>query len=197
MPVDRPVAMSSDYNTLPPENITTISASATSVYQCASLNIAVMYGAYHIEDLVKQFTTDLKLELDATSAPQSFTAWRIPSPEYSNLATQSTPLVNYNSSVVEIAKVNAGEIQLNLTTRYAAGLSAGVCLYLLVGATDWWILWELLLRSVQMIRHGSANISVSITSIVYLVLYAQRHLAILRKISYAAIQWDRSLFEYI
>ena len=185
------------------------------------LTVAVLYGAYHINDLAARFVNDLGLVASATipdaiaasgvatqmsmhDVQDNLTCWRIQTPTLGR-ALSSTSLDNKD----EIAVVDNGN------PRTLAVLAAGVGLYLFVGAMDWLLLCDVLAKALQVFVEGYLSLlpaaavaaqspptlaplppldTTVLLAGFYLIFYVQRHLYMLRQIGLVGIQWDRGLF---
>ena len=185
------------------------------------LTVAVLYGAYHINDLAARFVNDLGLVASTTitdaiaasgvatqismhDAQDNLTCWRIQTPTLGR-ALSSTSLDNED----EIAVVDNGN------PRTLAVLAAGVGMYLFVGAMDWLLLCDVLAKALQVFVEGYLSLlpaaavaaqspptlaplppldTTVLLAGFYLIFYVQRHLYMLRQIGLVGIQWDRGLF---
>lgn len=172
------------------------------------LTVAVLYGAYHVNDLAARFVNDLGLVPLTTStaaaaaetassskppgAPDNLTCWRIQAPSLGRALSSTSS--------------NGGSDIATRNTKTLAVLAAGVGLYLFVGAMDWLLLCDVLAKALQVFVEGSLSLlpdappplpPLDTTVLVagfYLLFYVQRHLYMLRQIGLVGIQWDRGLF---
>jgi hypothetical protein len=155
------------------------------------VEIAVIYGAYHIADLTKRLCEEHAYCINTgNKSVENLTAWSIP--------------LSRNCTKPSGASTQA-------RTLVTAAVIAAV--YLVVNAVDWWVLLQLLTHLVQEItmnahiygsfsgsstRDMTSAASMALMSAgkvaLYAVLYVLRHNAILRSLSYSAVHWDKGLF---
>lgn len=156
-----------------PKTASKMSTSSTEV-KSSELKIAILYGAYHIEDLSAKLRA---MGMKAESA-SSLTAWSM---EYPSIASPSDHTVNANvqkeqekekekdvAHAPTAAKKNffgSRTIAKAFKSIKGSGLSvsvAGICtMYLVVCALDWWLMIDFLVEVVQGLRNsvssGAAN----------------------------------------
>jgi hypothetical protein len=155
-----------------PKTTSKISSASTASTEVKSseLKIAILYGAYHIEDLSAKLRA---MGMKAESA-SSLTAWSM---EYPSIASPSDHTLKDSlqkekdkdvTHVPTAAKKNffgAQSIAKALKSIKGSGLSisvAGICtMYLVVCALDWWLMIDFLVEVVQGLRNsvssGAAN----------------------------------------
>lgn len=142
-----------------------------------SLRIAVLYGAFHRDDMIAKFR-----EIGLTPASSSLmTAWTVNLPP-SPLSTPSNLLRSFSGRVLAVAIV--------------------VAVYLFLGAVDWYFLISLSVRSLDSILHSFANsrreeVSDLLFEFIYLVFYVQRHSLLYNRASNVGVQWQQGLFDGI
>lgn len=108
---------------------------------------------------------------------------------------------------------------LNLKASDLVIISILLSIYLFLNAIDWWYLGHFILLAIEQfsstvdssnsirsssgdsfdsfLQYFNSNDNISnefIIAVIYIISYIQRHLFLLRKISYVGIQWDRGLF---
>ena len=154
-----------------PKTTSKISSPSTEV-KSSELKIAILYGAYHIEDLSAKLRA---MGMKAESA-SSLTAWTM---EYPSVASPSDHALKANvqkdkekekdvAHAKTAAKKNlfgAQTIAKAFKSIKGSGLSisvAGICtMYLVVCALDWWLMIDFLVEVVQGLRNsvssGAAN----------------------------------------
>eukprot|EP01041_Mallomonas_annulata_P005437 gene5437-10906_t len=162
--------------------------------------VAVLYGAYHIEDLRRRFL-GLGLRPVASSAvsntPSRLVAWRMWRP----LKASNSPMMllerssaNINTQEEEVADANA-EADAAKQLRIIA--FTVFPLYLTAGAIDWWICLTI---GAKALSYSVASVALDDSpwvalGVLYLISYLQRHIWVLQTLSQVAVQWDRPLFE--
>eukprot|EP01036_Dinobryon_divergens_P029509 gene29509-38613_t len=176
------------------------------------LTVAVLYGAYHVNDLAERFVNDLGLVPSTTTTataetissskpdvPDNLTCWRIQAP---SLGRALSPTSGDDSG----SGSGSGSDITTRNTKTLAVLAGGVGLYLFAGAMDWLLLCDVLAKALQVYVEGSLSLlpeapptlpPLDTTVLVagfYLIFYIQRHLYMLRQIGLVGIQWDRGLF---
>lgn len=142
------------------------------------LKIAVLYGCYHMKDLTSKL---YKLGyMRNFSNSRKYTAWEMTYPieESSSTSTTSSAPISDGSSVASFNEL-LPLISISLA-------------YLSLGALDWWVLLKVLTEAIENIDD---TVIVNILFFLgYAALYAQRHLVLLRTLSYNVVNWDRDLF---
>ena len=142
------------------------STSANTEIKSSELKIAILYGAYHIEDLSAKLRA---MGLKAESA-SSLTAWSM---EYPSISTSSDHLIKENvrkevlhsHTAEKQTFFGAKTIAKALSSIRGSGLSisvAGICtIYLVICALDWWLMIDFLVEVVQglgnSVSSGTAN----------------------------------------
>ena len=160
-----PVQTSSTEKT-PRTNSKISSTSASTEVKSSELKIAILYGAYHIEDLSSKLRA---MGLKAESA-SSLTAWSM---EYPAISTSSDHSIKTNvrkevlhpQTAEKQSFFGAKTISKALSSIRGSGLSisvAGICtMYLVICALDWWLMIDFLVEVVQGLRNsvssGTAN----------------------------------------
>jgi hypothetical protein len=140
------------------------------------LRIAVLYGAFHIDDLSSKLQ-GLGFKSLSTSA---LTAWEVP--------------------LLESVGTSQNAIQPAITRILAIATAAVV--YLVLSALDWYLLLDLTaegLRDLFSSRFQASDEAVMRLSveIVYLIFYIQRHSLLYNRASNVGVQWQRGLFDGI
>lgn len=153
----------------------TISANESSVDASKEKKIAVLYGAYHIKDLITRFS---RLDLEYIPNDRYLTAWTL------NRSNKSPD--NIVKDITLGPNLRQSDILIALTS----------VIYLFVGAVDWLLLLRAISESIQtFLPQSDINYANSAFLFVYITLYFQRHLWLQTWISSFCIQWDRGLFE--
>jgi hypothetical protein len=148
--------------------------------------IAILYGAYHINDLHNNLED---MGLIKTEPDSKIVAWSM---NTRGSLLKSDDLHNDNP-LKHVAEI--------LMSRQGVALLFVVPLYLAVGAFDWWALVKLISHGIETIISWEAreNDNVSIVAslgfgIVYFGAYIARHVSILRGFSQYGVQWEQPLF---
>jgi len=153
-----------------------------------TMKVAVLYGAYHIQDLKRRFVEELRMKMDL-KYKKSLTVWSI-----SSLGTEDLDL----NGEVQWTQGKQDLLLKLLDFSTTTILAISALAYVALGVIDWWIGLELILKNFEHILSVTEEIQDKIVfssaTLAYIVLYVQRHLYFLRKISYVGIQWDRGLF---
>lgn len=163
--------------------------------------IAVLYGAYHIQDLAERFENQLDLQrttkMDSDIIPD-FTAWSVNLPSLSVNGLNDTEASILGA--ISMRSMSVTENYANMLKWSRKWIFPFTCLlaYLLVGALDWWVLIKVVVQDIQPFASSSASNSSEmqdvVFSVAYFILYLQRHLFLLRSVSSVGIQWDKGLF---
>lgn len=161
--------------------------------------IAVLYGAYHIEDLSKRFVS---MGLRPVSTLPSAAALTPNSLDTSKVEDPPSHLVAWS---MRRPRSQAGGM-LSTPASLVATIGTATPLYLLFGGLDWWLLLHLSAAGVAFWSNGgpggAANvvpdspvISPVAVALIYFMTYVQRRLALLQTISQVGLEWQRPLFE--
>ena len=167
-----------------------------------ALNIAVLYGAYHINDLSIRFVDDLGLTRDNPNYAVEWSADRPNPPQALSCWSIKKSSFGSRDNSAQTAMSNAGWFP-HVPLQPLLVLFSGVGLYLFLGAMDWLLLCDLLAKALQVSVEGQGAVrellggwavDSTVLAALYLMFYIQRHLYLLRQIGSVGIQWDRGLF---
>jgi hypothetical protein len=128
--------------------------------------IAILYGAFHINDL----SSKLQQSGFQLIGSADITAWDIPLSD------------------------NTSSKDISLLSQVATAITAST-LYLLLGAIDWYFLFDLIAESIKEILNGDVQMNAVLLGIGYFITYIQRHSMLYNKVSSIGVQWQRGLFD--
>ena len=170
--------------------------------------VAVLYGSYHIYDMISKFRglglKEICVDVGSTTG-NNIIAWKVPK-QVSYPANDKGNYREINGTV--------------LSPHVVFAVTVTAILYLLVGTVDWFLLFEFI---VDAFRHLSVTLTssdhqyklhegfiytalLSVTGdtgkvegfyifavlFVYISAYVQRHLAVLRTLSTVGIEWEKT-----
>ena len=188
------------------------------------LRVAVLYGAYHVSDLISRFSAmglqaeaPRKLSSDVRDADGGGMGWTIeerfgedkgPAWVPAKLVVWKVPVrgaytEDENDKGVEHPAATSPTLPAVISTaRPLALLLLSAVVYLALGAVDWWWLLHLstegalaILQSAGTSQAQSRGADVAALAAVFAVSYVQRRAALHRMLSQTAVEWDRPLFE--
>lgn len=128
------------------------------------LKIAVLYGAYHINDLTKRFINDIGLTPKPSDSPvnSQITAWTVPNATKKPISTQLASELegSLKSNMEKRHNLTLGVGFEGLSPNTAVTLVSCFMGYLIVGALDWWVLVDLFARTLELLTKHDNNISI-------------------------------------
>ena len=166
-------------------------------------NVAVLYGAYHINDLSKRFG-EIGLKLSTVPLPVVSGGANIP-----ELPANNTMVAWTIPRPVGVDRLAVGGDFMHTFRRYSPVMTVS-SLYLVVSTLDWLVLLRLVINSAEAFfslfssvgQYNAPIVEISndqvldfSLGVVYLSLYFKRHTDLLGSLTTGVVDWNKGLYD--